>query len=78
MKYLSTSYDVPDMVSSPTYIRNQVLALVESQLIMTAPAPPMESESLGAIDDEPEPELEPEPEAPSEPKGEKTPPPPDD
>ncbi len=78
MKYLSTSYDVPDMVSSPTYIRNQVLALVERQLIMTAPAPPMESESLGAIDDEPEPELEPEPEAPSEPKGEKTPPPPDD
>ena len=78
MKYLSTSYDVPDMASSPTYIRNQVLSLVERQLFMTAPAPPMESASLGVIEDEPEPESEPEPEEPSEPKGEKTPPSPED
>lgn len=78
MKYLSTNYDVPDMASSPTYIRNQVLALVERQLFMTAPAPPVESESLIAVEDEPEPESDPAPETPPEPKAENIPPPPDD
>ena len=86
MRYLSTSYDVPDMASSPTYIRNQVLALVERELFMTAPAQPVESVSLEEKESEPEPELKPdpepkleqEPESTPEPKSHHIPPPPGD
>jgi hypothetical protein len=82
MRYLSTRFDVPDMASSPTYIRNQVLALVERELFMTAPAPPVDSESQAEVEvePEPEPEAEPElePEAPPKPKREHIPPPPGD
>jgi hypothetical protein len=77
MRYLSTSYDVPDMATSPTYIRNQVLALVERELFMTAPAPPVDYESHVEVEIEPETEPEPEPEAAPELKHEHIPPPPD-
>jgi hypothetical protein len=78
MRYLSTSYDVPDMVSSPTYIRNQVLSLVERQFFMTGPAPAVEPElsSEDESEPDPEPEPEPEPEKTSEPKRDHIPPPP--
>ncbi len=80
MKYMSTRYDVPDMVSSPSYIRSQVLSLVERQFFATAPPP--EAESVGLSDAEfvPEsisdhtPETEPEPEPES--KRDHIPPPP--
>ena len=86
MRYLSTSYDVPDMATSPTYIRNQILALVERQLFMTAAAPQVESVSLEEKESEPEPELKPdpepkleqEPESTPEPKSHHIPPPPGD
>ncbi|MGD9396028.1 MAG: hypothetical protein PVJ05_06355 [Candidatus Thorarchaeota archaeon] len=82
MRYLSERYDVPDMATSPTYIRSQVMALVERELFMTAPAPPIESmgddEVEVELDEQPEPEPEPVSEAPPEPKQEHIPPPPDD
>lgn len=34
MEYLSTSYEIPDIHSSPDYIRSRVLALVERDLLM--------------------------------------------
>jgi len=82
MRYLSTQYDVPDMVSSPSYIRSQVLSLVERQFFMTAPAPaeesipPIDAESEPEPAPAPEPEPEPEPEEKSEPKRDHIPPPP--
>ncbi|MHA1963819.1 MAG: hypothetical protein ACXACG_01955 [Candidatus Thorarchaeota archaeon] len=84
MRYLSTKFDVPDMATSPTYIRSQVLTLVERELFMTAPAPQVESvspikeEVEPEVDEEPEPEPEPEPEATPEPKRNHVPPPPGD
>ena len=86
MRYLSERYDVPDMATSPTYIRSQVMALVERELFMTAPAPPIEAmvtdevEAELELDEQPEPEPEPEPvpEAPPEHKKEHIPPPPGD
>ena len=85
MRYLSTSYDVPDMASSPTYIRNQVLALVERDVFMTAPAPSADSESFAdeyveseaGEETEPEPKVEPEREAAPKTKGDHIPPPPE-
>ncbi|MHA3965047.1 MAG: hypothetical protein AM325_016080, partial [Candidatus Thorarchaeota archaeon SMTZ1-45] len=82
MRYLSERYDVPDMATSPTYIRSQVMALVERELFMTAPAPPIEAMAIDEVeaglelDEQPEPE--PVPEAPPEPKREHIPPPPGD
>ncbi len=78
MRYLSTKYDVPDMASSPSYIRSQVLALVDRELLMTSPAPPIESES--PIEAEVEAAREPETEAEvlPEPIAEHIPPPPGD
>jgi hypothetical protein len=84
MNYLSTSYDVPDMVSSPTYIRSQVLSLVERQFFMTSPAPitesdtPSDEESEPKSEIDPAPEPEPEPEKKSKPKRDHIPPPPGD
>jgi hypothetical protein len=82
MRYLSTRFDVPDMATSPTYIRSQVLALIERELFMTASAPPMDSDSHVEVEVEPEsePEAEPEsePETPPEPKRDHIPPPPGD
>jgi hypothetical protein len=37
MKFLHDSFDVPDMASTPDYIRSRVLALVDRELLMTAP-----------------------------------------
>jgi hypothetical protein len=68
MKYLSTSYDVPDMVSSPTYIRSQVLSLVERQFFMTGSALADESGLESDVESEPEPESEVEPEPESKPE----------
>ncbi|MCK4566704.1 MAG: hypothetical protein KAU48_05275, partial [Candidatus Thorarchaeota archaeon] len=34
MEYLSTRYEVPDIHSSPDYIRSRVLALVERDLLI--------------------------------------------
>jgi hypothetical protein len=59
MRYLSTRYDVPDMVSSPGYIRSQVLSLVERQFFMTSPAPDVESIEPSDLESEPEPVSEP-------------------
>lgn len=82
MRYLTTSYDVPDMASSPDYIRSRVLALVDRELLMTAPVPSTVSESHTEIESEPAPEPEPEPEPELEPepapKGGHIPPPPGD
>ncbi len=79
MRYLSTSYDVPDMASSPSYIRNQVLALVERDVFMTAPAPLADSEPPAEVEKEsvPEPEKEPEMESSQKTKGDNIPPPPE-
>jgi hypothetical protein len=37
MQYLSNRYHVPDMATSPDYIRSQVLSLVERQIFVTSP-----------------------------------------
>ncbi len=62
MRYLSERYDVPDMATSPTYIRSQVMALVERELFMTVPVHPVDTEtpSETEVESEPEPEREPE------------------
>jgi hypothetical protein len=80
MRYLSERYDVPDMLSSPSYIRNQVMSLVERELFMTSPAPPVDTatHSETEVESEPAPQPEPEPEleyetAP-EPKSDRIPP----
>jgi hypothetical protein len=86
MRYLSDRYDVPDMATSPTYIRSQVTALVERELFMTAPAPIAELEAPSETEIDPEPESEPEHvpepkqelEAPPKSKGDHIPPPPGD
>jgi hypothetical protein len=82
MQYLSDRYDVPDMATSPTYIRSQVMALVERELFMTGPAESVESVALREPEEEPEPDSEPEPEVESEatpePKSDSIPPPPGD
>ncbi|MFW9794673.1 MAG: hypothetical protein ACFFEE_10250 [Candidatus Thorarchaeota archaeon] len=84
MRYLSTRYDVPDMVTSPAYIRNQVLSLVERQLIMTGSTLAVDAATPSDVESEPEPvlepevDLEPEPEPEHEPdtKRDRIPPPP--
>jgi len=43
MEYLSTRYEVPDIISSADYIRSRVVALVERDLTMNAP--PTDSDS---------------------------------
>jgi hypothetical protein len=86
MRYISERYDVPDMATSPTYIRSQVMALVERELFMTIPATPLDMEALSETevaselgpDSEPEPEPDPRPEAAPEPKRDSIPPPPGD
>jgi hypothetical protein len=84
MRYISTSYDVPDMATSPTYIRSQVLALIERELFMTAPAPAAkavahyEEEVEPEIEEVTEPKPEPELEDTPEPKRDHIPPPPGD
>ena len=82
MQYLSTRYDVPDMVSSPDYIRSQVISLVERQVFKSVPGLSEEFAAPSYVESEPEPasapepEPEPEPEEKSEPKGDHIPPPP--
>ena len=82
MRYLSSEYDVPDMATSPNYIRSQIMALIERELFMTAPAPLVESDAIVEVETEPEPvpETEPEPESESPPEQKKKhiPPPPGD
>lgn len=77
MRYLSTEYDVPDMVNSPNYIRSQILALVDRELLMIDSAPSTPSESIAEEQDQPdvESETEPEPDAPPAPTTEHIPPP---
>jgi len=53
MEYLSTHYDVPDMVSSPGYIRNQVLSLIEHQFFMSDQATTLEVDALIDIESGP-------------------------
>ncbi|MFW9869755.1 MAG: hypothetical protein ACFFEL_09035 [Candidatus Thorarchaeota archaeon] len=86
MQYLSTRYDIPDMMSSPGYIRSQVLALVERQVFRSGSALAVESfvpsdvvsepELVSDTLPEPEPELEPEYEPMPETKRDHIPPPP--
>ncbi len=81
MRYLTTEFDIPDMVSSPDYIRSRVLALVDRELLVTTPSAETVSESTAEFESEPE--LEPKPESDVEPeskpksKRDKIPPPPD-
>jgi hypothetical protein len=64
MRYLSERFEVPDMLTSPTYIRSQVMALVERELFTVGSPPSEDSEdSMGTYaksESEQEPELEPE------------------
>jgi hypothetical protein len=87
MNYLETKYDVPDVVSSPEYIRDRVISLVDRELFAIVQATPETVDSpiekeIAEKEPEPEPveksspELEPEPE--SETKGDHIPPPPGD
>ena len=39
MEYLSTRYEIPDVLSSPDYIRSRVIALVERDLMMNQGIP---------------------------------------
>jgi hypothetical protein len=45
MQYLSNRYNVPDMATSPDYIRSQVLSLIERQIFVTGPTAPAMSEA---------------------------------
>jgi hypothetical protein len=75
MRYLTTEFDVPDMVSSPDYIRSKVLALVDREMLVTAPSSETASESSDELKLKPESDVEPEPKPKS--KRAKIPPPPD-
>lgn len=75
MRYLTTEFDVPDMVSSPDYIRSKVLALVDREMLVTAPSSETASESSDELKSKPESDVEPEPKPKS--KRAKIPPPPD-
>ena len=73
------------MLTSPNYIRSQVMALVEREVFMVGPAPPVQSmttveEEVAAeeSDEESLPESEPMREVPPESKRDHTPPPPGD
>ena len=50
MRYLSDRFQVPDMATSPGYIRSQVLSLVEHQFFKAAPAPTVASVIPGSED----------------------------
>lgn len=80
MRYLTTKFDVPDMVNSPNYIRSRVVALVDRELLMIVPEPSVISESHSESDSDTAPELEPEiipePEPKPAPKRDHIPPPP--
>ncbi|MGY5873021.1 MAG: hypothetical protein RTV72_12300, partial [Candidatus Thorarchaeota archaeon] len=39
LEYLSTEYEVPDILTSPDYIRNRVIALVERDLVLNPIVP---------------------------------------
>ncbi len=88
MRYLSERFEVPDMLTSPNYIRSQVMTLVERELFMVGPAPSGVSAEPSETSTEPELESEPdlvqesdqmvEPEPPPSPKGDHIPPPPGD
>ena len=56
MEYLSTSYEVPDMLSSPDYIRSRVIALVERDLTMNSSLDPptVPEPSTDVVVDEPD------------------------
>ena len=75
MRYLTTEFDVPDMVSSPDYIRSKVLALVDREMLVTAPSSETASESSDELKSKPESDVKPEPKPNS--KRAKIPPPPD-
>jgi hypothetical protein len=85
MRYLSERYNIPDMLTSPGYIKSQVMTLVEREVFMVGPAP--SSESMEAVeeevpkeasDEESLPKSEPVIEPPPEPKRDSIPPPPGD
>ena len=60
MEFLSTRYEVPDILTSPEYIRSRVIALVERDLLMN----PLHTPSLPVepipevVEDNPEPETD--------------------
>ncbi|MHA2159269.1 MAG: hypothetical protein ACXABE_10260 [Candidatus Thorarchaeota archaeon] len=86
MKYLKTRYEVPDVATSPDYIRSRVISLVDRELFFIAPStdsielPREEPEDVPEEETEPQPEPEPEPEpeveSKPEPKRDHIPPPP--
>ena len=85
MRYLSERFNIPDMLTSPNYIRSQVMALVEREVFMVGPAPPVQSMTTAeeevateVSDEESLPESEPIREVPPESKRDHTPPPPGD
>lgn len=77
MQYLTTVYDVPDMINSPNYIRSQIVNLVDRELLLTASTPLPSSDSQIAIEAKHEEESEVESDTPPEPIREYIPPPPD-
>jgi len=52
MQYLSDRYHVPDMATSPDYIRNQVISLIDRQFFMTEPAHAASSYLLDDVETE--------------------------
>ena len=78
MKHLQTKYDVPDVVTSPEYIRSRVIALVDRELFFIAQSADTVETPLEEIEEVPEvePEVDVEPEMESEPKRDHIPPPP--
>jgi hypothetical protein len=85
MRYLSERYSIPDMLTSPSYIKSQVMTLVEREVFMVGPAPLVQSMTTAeeevateVSDEESLPDLEPMREVPPESKSDHTPPPPGD
>jgi hypothetical protein len=58
MEFISTEYDVPDILSQPDYIRNRVLALVERDLIVGAEEVADQTDSFPVESVSEEPDLE--------------------
>jgi hypothetical protein len=80
MEYLQTRHDIPDVVSSSTYIRSRVVSLVDRELFSLASSSESEDPQTGERNENSKLELEikPEPdkEKDSKKKGKNTPPPP--
>ncbi|MHA2047049.1 MAG: hypothetical protein ACW99G_19845 [Candidatus Thorarchaeota archaeon] len=61
MKHLQTNYDVPDVATSPGYIRNRVIALVDRELFFISTPPDSVEDSVEEMGEVSDPEVENEP-----------------